>query len=70
MYQNMGFLLKIQLQNESLLIDTSTEEFYPVYENGIYNNSFSCHFVAGIFLMYKNAGFILKIYFAEENSSD
>ena len=37
MYQNAGVILKIYLQKKILLIDTFTEEFYPVYENGIYD---------------------------------
>ena len=32
-----GVISKIYLQKKILLIDTFTEEFYPVYENGIYN---------------------------------
>ena len=31
-----GVILKIYLQKKILLIDTFTEEFFPVYENGIY----------------------------------
>ena len=32
-----GVILKIYLEKKIFVIDTFTEEFYPVYENGIYN---------------------------------
>ena len=64
MCQNGGFILKIYLQKKILLIDTSTEEFYPVYENGIYNNSLSLYPSAeGIFLYLKMRSFDMDIYF-------
>ena len=41
-----------------------TEEFYPVYENGIYNYSFSLYPSAeGIFLYLKMRSFDMDIYF-------
>ena len=59
-----GVILKIYLQKKILLIDTFTEEFYPVYENGIYNYWFALYPSAeGIFLYFKMCSFDMNIYF-------
>ena len=63
-------------QKRLCLIDSSTDGFHPLYRNKIFliidifkeRN----HFLRKklISCLHKNAGFILEIYFAEENSSD
>ena len=64
MYQNAGFILKFISQKKILLIDTSTEEFYPVHENGIYDNSLFLYPSAeGIFLYFKMCSLGMEIYF-------
>ena len=64
MYKNSGFIIKSILRKKILLIDTSTEEFYPVHEEGIYNNSLFLYPSAeGTFLYFKLCSLGMEIYF-------
>ena len=51
------------LQKKILLFDTSTEEVYPAFENGLYNNSLSLNpFASVIFLYFKMCSLVMDIY--------
>ena len=52
------------LQKKIFLFDTSTEEFYPAFESGLYDNSlFLYPFVEVIFLYFKMCSLDMDIYF-------